>query len=65
METSARSQLLQDTWEDLGRTVRESWDVLSVQARRDIIELVIDQIVVDPAKRARMPARERVRIRWR
>ena len=65
LETSARSQLLQDTWEDLGRVVRESWDVLSVQARRDIIELVIDQIVVDPAKRARMPARERVRIRWR
>jgi len=68
LEGDVKSNLLDETWEDLGQLTAETWKALSLQARRDIIELVIEQIVLDPAvghDASHMAASKRVRIRWR
>ena len=68
LEGDVRQTLLDAAWSDLGQLTVETWPALSLQAKRDIIELIIDQIVVDPATgrdASHMPAEKRVRIRWR
>jgi hypothetical protein len=68
LESDARQTLLETAWEDLQQLTTESWASLPVQHRRDIVELVIERIVVDPVSGhnpTRMPAHKRVRIRWR
>ena len=68
LEGSAKAQTLAAVWEDLGALTMEAWQALSVQAKRDILDLVVDHIVVDPAtghNASRMPPDKRVRIRWR
>jgi DNA invertase Pin-like site-specific DNA recombinase len=67
LEGSARERLLEETWTDLAALTSASWDALPVQARRDIVELVIEKIVVDPLppNNTRAPAGSRIRIRWR
>ena len=71
LEGDVRQSLLDAAWEDLGQLTQETWQVLSLQAKRDIIGLVIDQIVIEPATGhdyadyTHIPADKRVRIRWR
>jgi site-specific DNA recombinase len=68
LEGTAKTALLDEAWEDLAALTEEMWTAMSIQARRDILELLIEQIVVRPAighDPGHMPAHKRVRIYWR
>ncbi len=68
LEGDVRQTLLDAAWEDLRGLTAETWSVLSIQAKRDIFELVIAEIVIDPAvghDYTHTPVEKRVRIRWR
>ncbi len=73
VEDTARSELLAVYWEDLARLTLEAFRSLSVQAQRDIYDLVVKRISVSPApvagwkrrKGREFPVSERVRIEWR
>lgn len=71
LQGDVRQTLLDAAWDDLAQLTQETWEALSLQAKRDIIELVIAEIVVDPAAGqgfhdySHLPAEKRVRIRWR
>lgn len=62
------ARLLDEAWEDLGALTRAAWDVLSVEAQRDIMELTVERIVVDAAPNHApdgLRPERRVRVRWR
>jgi len=68
LEGDIGQTLLDAAWSDLGQLTVETGPALSLEAKRDRIELIIDQIVVDPATgrgASHTPTEKRVRIRWR
>lgn len=68
LESDVKEALLDEAWEDLAALTEESWHKLSIEARREILDLVIERIVVAPTAghdASHTPAHKRVRIRWR
>ncbi|MCX8033628.1 MAG: recombinase family protein [Thermoleophilia bacterium] len=68
IEDSARAALLASVWEDLGKLTREVWAAMSVEAKRDVYELVVREIIVAPCKSKRLEdiaPEVRIRIVWR
>ena len=59
-EDLVRGDLLEDTWRDLGQMTSEQWRELSIQAQRDIYDLILDKVIVNPADKP-----PRLRVYWR
>lgn len=60
--------LLEKAWEDLGKLTREVWAAMSVEAKRDVYELMVREIIVAPCKSKRpedIASEVRIRIVWR
>jgi DNA invertase Pin-like site-specific DNA recombinase len=68
MEDVAQAEILEDAWRNLGTMTREQWRRLSVQAQRDIYDLVLDRVVVYPKDapyRRHKAEPHRVEVNWR
>lgn len=68
LESDVKATQLDETWEDLAALTAETWKALSLQARRDMLELVIERIVVNPVTShdyRHVPPTSRVCIHWR
>jgi len=59
-EALVQADLLEETWRDLGRITKAQWDALSIQAQRDIYDLVLDRVIVSP-----MGQGPRIRVYWK
>ncbi|MCL5942128.1 MAG: recombinase family protein [Actinobacteria bacterium] len=67
-EDLAQADIIDATWEDLGEMTRAQWRALSVQAQRDIYDLVLDRVVVYPVEepsRLRSRKARRIEVYWR
>ncbi len=67
-EDLAQGDVIERMWGDLGGMTRAQWGVLSVQAQRDVYDLLLDRIIVHPLKcpsRRKNPETRRVEVYWR
>lgn len=64
----AQGDAIDQLWEDLGGMTRTQWGILSVQAQRDVYDLLLDRVVVYPLvhpRRRKNPEKRRVEVYWR
>ncbi|MHB8867493.1 MAG: recombinase family protein [Thermoleophilia bacterium] len=67
-EDLAQGDVIDQMWEDLGEMTRAQWGVLSVQAQRDVYDLLLDRVIVYPLEcpgRRTNPEKRRVEVHWR
>ena len=60
VEREVRCEGIEAVWSDLGVLTPEAWRALEVGTRRDIYELLIERVIVNPHGH-----RRRVSVRWR
>ncbi|MCL5736952.1 MAG: recombinase family protein [Actinobacteria bacterium] len=59
-QAQVQVDMLEELWEELGKITPAQWGALGVQEQRDIYDLILDRVIVNPAKQT-----PRIRVIWR